>query len=158
MQAFAGHSDAINAVALSPDGKYAATGSADTTARLWDTASGKELKRFTGHTGVVRYVSFSPDVKFLLTSGDGNTARVWDISTGREVRRFVNEKNPIMSSAYSPDGKWMLTMLSDGSAQVWQADYHDAVHDLCGKLLRDFTDDERTQYEIKDNKPTCPKQ
>ena len=35
-------------------------------------------------------------------------------------------------------------------------DLHDTVKYLCGKLLRDFTDDGRTQCNIKGNEATCP--
>ena len=38
---------------------------------------------------------------------------------------------------------------------TWYVDYHDTLH-LCGRLLRDFSGDERRQFNIVDNKPTCP--
>ena len=51
----------------------------------------------------------------------------------------------------------MVTASDDGTARLWYADYHDAVGYLCGQLHRDLSDDERVQYEIKGNEPTCPK-
>ena len=42
-QQFIGHTDWVQGVAYSPDGKYVLTGSADKTARLWDVQSGKEV-------------------------------------------------------------------------------------------------------------------
>ena len=44
----------------------------------------------------------------------------------------------------------------DGAARLWDVDYHTTMTNLCYQL-RDFTDDERTQYGITDNTPTCPK-
>jgi len=50
----------------------------------------------------------------------------------------------------------IVTSSDDGTAMLWDVDYHTTVDYLCSILLRDFTDDERAQYGIKDNTPTCP--
>src|SRR5450756_128800 len=63
-----GHSGAVRSAALSPDGRTALTGSDDNTARLWDVASGRELRQLTGHTDPVYYVAFSPDGRTVLTA------------------------------------------------------------------------------------------
>ena len=43
MQTFSGHLGAVMGVGFSPDGQRIATASADGTARIWDTTTGKEL-------------------------------------------------------------------------------------------------------------------
>ena len=63
-------SGAVYGVAISPDGKIAATGTEDHTIVLWDLATGKKLAAYTGHSGPVHAVAFSPDGKFLATGGD----------------------------------------------------------------------------------------
>lgn len=50
---------------FSPDGRYVATGSFYSTARLWDAATGAELRQFIGHPGGVGVVAFSPDGAYL---------------------------------------------------------------------------------------------
>ena len=70
------------AVAFSPDGKFALTGSCDTTARFWDlTQSPITSEELIGHTGTVKSVAFSPDGKFALTGSGDSTARFWKIES-----------------------------------------------------------------------------
>ncbi|MGH6937195.1 MAG: WD40 repeat domain-containing protein, partial [Methylocella sp.] len=57
----------IYSVAFSPDGARVLTGSRDNTARLWDAATGKEIRAFTGHEDIISSVAFSPDGARVLT-------------------------------------------------------------------------------------------
>lgn len=150
-----GHAAAVTDVAISPDGKLVATSSSDGTARLWDGATGKEVRQFLGHTGAVFAVTFSSDGGELLTGANDQTARVWNVQTGAEVRRLTTQAVEVSDAAFSPDGTHILTSGGDGSVRLWPTDYHDTIRYLCGALTRDLTADERTQYGIADDGPTC---
>jgi hypothetical protein len=56
-----GHVNEVLAVAFSPDGRTALSGSWDDTLKLWDVATGRELRTFSGHSDKVASVAFSPD-------------------------------------------------------------------------------------------------
>jgi WD40 repeat protein len=64
--------------AFSSDGVRIVTGSGDSTARIWDTASGKEIAVFLGHEGPVLSAVFSPDNSLIVTSSQDKTTRIWD--------------------------------------------------------------------------------
>jgi WD40 repeat protein len=64
-------------MAFSPDGRLLATASDDSTARLWDPATGEHLRTLTGHHSAVWGVAFSLDGRLLATASEDKTARVW---------------------------------------------------------------------------------
>jgi WD40 repeat protein/DNA-binding SARP family transcriptional activator len=130
-QVFAGHSDLVGAVALSPDGKYAVTGSWDKTARLWDARTGKEIRQFLGHTDCVDIVAFSPDGSQILTSGCDGITKLWDTISGAELRRFDGA-----AAVYSADGKAVLTTLGN-SIRLWDV--------ASGQEIKEFTTPEDTE-------------
>lgn len=64
-----GHSEAILSVAFSPDGKCLASGSGDTTVRVWDLLTETPLHTCSGHKHWVLFVSFSPDCRKIASGG-----------------------------------------------------------------------------------------
>jgi WD40 repeat protein len=99
---------------------------------------------------------FSPDGTMVLTAADDGTVILWDAKTGQEMRRFVGHTAGIRAVAISPDSKYVATASDDKTVRVWHTDYHEAVRYLCAHVVRDFTDQERVQYGIRDKEPTCP--
>jgi WD40 repeat protein len=76
-----GHEEAIKSVVFSPDGKRLASGSLDSTVRVWDVETGKQLGLpLQGHTGGVCSVAFSPDGKWIVSGSSDCTIRIWDVS------------------------------------------------------------------------------
>ena len=127
----AGHSYEVYSAAYSPDRSYIVTAGCDSedenrvchksTARIWDAATGKELRRLTGHTGYIRSATYSPDGKTIVTASKDGTARIWDAATGEELHQLTGHTEGARSAAYSPDGKTIVTTSYDRTGRVWDA-------------------------------------
>jgi WD40 repeat protein len=59
---------------------------------------------------------------------------------------------------FSPDGKYILTASEDGTARLWLTDLQETIRAICSLLTRDLTPEERLQFNISDQDPTCPVQ
>jgi WD40 repeat protein len=117
-QLFRGHTRPVRGVAFSPDCRRLLSGSWDGTMRLWDVATGTELRRFPLPTGTDS-VCFSPDGRYALSGSHRNDAHLWDVETGQKVRRFEGHTGVVTSVAFSPDGRQALTGSGDYTVRLW---------------------------------------
>lgn len=104
-----GHSAGILDVDISPNGQRIASGSYDSTVKLWDAVSGELIHNMTAHGGDVASVSFSPDGNTLISSASDFTAILWDVATGQEIRRFRGHTSPVRSVTFNTDGTALFT-------------------------------------------------
>ncbi|MFM7737929.1 MAG: WD40 repeat domain-containing protein, partial [Planctomycetota bacterium] len=81
-----GHEERVQSVAFSPDGTRIVSGSGDSTLKLWDAASGEELKTLSGHTDGVGSVAFSPDGTRIVSGSLDTTLKLWDAASGEELK------------------------------------------------------------------------
>ncbi|KAI9250470.1 WD40-repeat-containing domain protein [Phascolomyces articulosus] len=75
---FLGHKGAVWSARLSKEAHRAVTGSADFTAKVWDTFTGQEMHSFA-HQHIVRAVNFSPDGTKIVTGGQEKKLRIFDL-------------------------------------------------------------------------------
>ena len=120
VQTFEGHIAGVSSVALSGDGKLVATGS-ETTAILWDAASGKKIHVYQKGGAKVSCVALSGDGKRAVTGSQDKTATLWDTANGKELQTFTGHKSEIYRVALSGDGKRVLTGSFDKTAILWDA-------------------------------------
>lgn len=102
-----GHAEAIYCIAFSADCKYVLSGGHDKTMKLWEVATGKEIRTYMGHTNDVRTVCFTQDGKYAQSTSDDKTTKLWDLATGKEIKGNGNEVFVKLLSI-SPDGKYKI--------------------------------------------------
>jgi WD40 repeat protein/uncharacterized caspase-like protein len=116
-----GHASLVISVAFSPDGRLIASGSSDSTIKLWDAATCNQLRSLEGHTGPVNSVAFSPDGKVIASGSGDKTIKLWDVATGNQVRSLEGHTGYVTSVAFSPDGKVIASGSGDKTIKLWDA-------------------------------------
>ncbi len=127
-----GHAGGVRAVAFSPNGMWALSGSEDQTLRLWDVATRKEVRTFVGHTEAITFALFSPNGKQVLSSSYDRTLKLWEVATGKELRTFRGHDEGVWDVAFSPDGKRALSGSADQTMKLWNVETGDEVRTFTG--------------------------
>lgn len=105
------------ALAWSPDGELLACASSKTV-RLYEVATGRELRCLRGHNGWVLSVAFSPDGQTLVSGSSDNSVRLHEVATGRELRCFQGHNGWVRSVAFSEAGE-IASGSDDRSIRLW---------------------------------------
>jgi WD40 repeat protein len=127
-----GHPYLVRSVAFSPDGKTLASAGGDI--RLWEPATGKEVRRLPGCVSV----AFSLDGKMLACGGMDETLRLHATSDGKELRRFRASQAGVtypVAVAFSPDGKLVVAESRESVLGVWETSTGKASPLLTGEDL-----------------------
>jgi WD40 repeat protein len=126
-----GHSDYVSCVAFNPAWRpYFATGSMDTTAKLWrinpdDYSEVKCFDTLEGHAEPVYSVAFHPSLSFLATGSSDNTAKLWTFNNGdgkgaRCYDTLKGHTHTVISVAFHPILPIFATGSSDYTAKLWR--------------------------------------
>ena len=114
----------IYCIAFSPDGRLLASTGDHSAIKLWDTATGKEVRTLAGHQGMPDAFAFSPDGRWLAsTSSRDIGVTLWEVATGQAVRTFEEHgqyENPHYAGeiAFTPDGDWLVWSDLSGTCYV----------------------------------------
>lgn len=115
----AGHTSQVYGLALSPDGKIAASAGADNKVILWDLAAQKAIKTLEGHKAQAYGVAFNPDGKLLASTSGDKTVILWDIATGKPVHTLGGALDSLYQVFFTPDGKFVAAGGVDKTPRMW---------------------------------------
>ncbi|TFY53084.1 hypothetical protein EVJ58_g9648, partial [Rhodofomes roseus] len=135
-QPIQGHTKDVLSLAFSPDGKFVASGSADTTVRVWSFEHGRlgGHRVLKGHIGLVKSVVFSPDGHLLASASSDGDICIWDAAqttTGHtdSIGERPRHTRDVTLVAFSPDGRQVASASLDGTVRVWDAHTGAAVRE-----------------------------
>lgn len=121
-----GHTDAVEAMAYSPDGQRLATASPDETVWFWDAKTGQVLGRLDAFgMGIGEWcacfwsLAFSPDGKTVATGSTDGRVRLWDVEAGELLYTSQAMGDLIAGLSFSPDGQLLAGGDSDGTIWIW---------------------------------------
>jgi WD40 repeat protein len=115
-----GHTDIVNDVCCTPDGKIAVSASDDATLRVWNLQTGECMKTLRGHTSLVRGVCCNFDGTIVVSASDDATLRVWNLQTGECMKTLRGHTSGVNSVCCSSSGNVVVSASRDKTLRVWE--------------------------------------
>ena len=107
----------LRAVALSPDGRWLATGGWNYL-QVYDLTTGEKVTDLPQPGRYVYSLKFSPDGQYLASANGGTAAKLWRVSDWSEARTLAEGLPENVSLTYSPDGRY-LALSAGSTVRVW---------------------------------------
>lgn len=146
-QPLAEHTDSVNSVVFSPDGKYLYTGSWDKTIIQWDIATQQSIEKFIGHTDLIYTIAISSDGSMLASGSSDKTIIIWDVSTHQSIGQPLTLHNAeVISVAFSNNDKTLVSSSWDDTIIFWSLEPSVWIERTCQRVGRTFTLDEWKLY------------
>ena len=106
----------MRSVAFSPDGNSIASGSSDSTIRLWNVESGEQDgDPIQGHTKSVYSIAFSPDSLYLVSGSRDGSVIVWDMTSRKVKLGPLEHEDEVNAVEFSPGGDIIVSGSDDGT-------------------------------------------
>lgn len=126
-----GHSSAVKALAMTPDGRRLVSGGDDQKVVLWDLMRGEPLRTLLGHRHFVSSVAISADGQEVLSGSWDRSLRLWEARTGKCKAVLEGHEGIVTSVRLSDDGTVAVSASWDNTVRVW-----DLVRGRCIRTLQ----------------------
>lgn len=134
------HEKDINALDISPDDRYLATGSQDRTAKVFDVAFDAATKRSSialkatikAHKRGVWGVRFSSYDRVFATAGGDKSVKLWSLKDFSCLKTLEGHTNSVLDLAFLSNGQQLLTSAADGLIKLWNLQAEECVSTLDG--------------------------
>jgi eukaryotic-like serine/threonine-protein kinase len=144
VRTFKAHGHYLTSIAFSPDSQRFATASLDQSARIWETATGKNLLKIPEpHRGPTQSVCFSPDGLKIATAGDDGVVKMWNSSSGTEVGAFRGHRGSAFAVCWSKDGNSLISGSRDQTIKQWDVNTETGPRILVGAWFAAWSPDNR---------------
>lgn len=120
-----GHAEAVISVAFSPDGRYLASGSGDTTVRFWDIYTETPQHTCKGHKHWVLCIAWSPDGRRLASGCKNSQICIWDPATGLQMGKTLTGHAKWITWLswkplhLDPESRFLASSSKDGTVRIW---------------------------------------
>ncbi|MFN6570325.1 eIF2A-related protein [Dendronalium sp. ChiSLP03b] len=114
-----GHEQEVNCLAFSPDGKFIASGSSDSTICLWNIIGNPTAQFLLGHEQEVNCLAFSPDGKFIVSGSIDGILCLWDLQGNLITQQWQGHEEGIIAVAFSLNSDSIVSVSFDGTVCLW---------------------------------------
>jgi WD40 repeat protein len=123
----------VTSAALSPDGRYVASGAEDGTIQVRDVALGVQQLAVQGDdNSCVGSIAFSPDGQVIVWGSESSMIHIWDVSAKACRHVISGHDGSVRSVAFSPDGRFVASGSSDSTVRVWDVLTGEQQHIMSG--------------------------
>ncbi|CAB4061371.1 TBL1 [Lepeophtheirus salmonis] len=137
LDSFYGHTNEVHSIKWDPQGKFLASGSNDTTLKVWCMDKESHVHDLKAHSKAIYTIKWSctgpgtnnPNADLVLVSASyDSTVRLWDVERGSCLHTLTRHQETVSSVAFSPDGKFLASGSYDKFVYIWST--------VNGKLVR----------------------
>ena len=127
-----GHNNGVNAIAMSPDGKNAATCDSGGKICIWDLDTGRELRSWIGNEYTLLSLAYSKDGRIIAAGGTDGTISLWEARAGNLIRRIKGHEvhyetigktrhqiGKVEAVRITPDSRFVISCSNDKTVKLW---------------------------------------